>query len=170
VQRVLVIGCSGAGKSTFARELGASTGLPVIHIDQLFWHPGWVPAPRDVYLARLNGVLAGERWILDGNNPSTLDIRLPRAEAIVWIERPRRICYWRVARRVLGTYGQVRADTAPGCPERFDWDFLKYIWNFPSRYRPVMLAALDRHQAWPRTVILRSDGDARTFLRDRAVA
>ena len=169
VQRVLVIGCSGAGKSTFARALGARTGLPVVHIDQLFWHPGWVQAPRDDYLARLEAVLADERWILDGNNPSTLDIRIPRADTIVWIERSRLVCYWRVARRVLATYGQVRIDMAPGCPERFDWDFLRYIWRFPSRYRPAMVAALDRHQAWQRTVMLPSNAAAGAFLRNLPV-
>jgi adenylate kinase family enzyme len=170
MQRVLVIGCSGTGKSTFARPLGARTGLPVIHIDQLFWHPGWVQAPPEVYLGRLEAALARERWIIDGNNPSTLDLRLPRADTIIWLQRPRIACYWRIARRVLSSYGRVRIDMAPGCPERFDWEFLKYIWKFPNRYRPRMLAALDRNRAWDRTLVLRSDREARAFLQGGRIA
>jgi adenylate kinase family enzyme len=170
MQRVLVIGCSGTGKSTFARALGAGTGLPVVHIDQLFWQPGWVAAPRELYLSRLEKVVAGPQWIIDGNNPSTLDCRIPRADTIVWLQRPRAVCYWRIMQRVIGSYGRVRPDMAPGCPERFDWDFIKYIWRFPERYLPRMVAALDRHDAWPRTVVLRNDAETSAFLRQHAAA
>lgn len=165
MDRVLVIGCSGSGKSTFALALGAKTGLPVVHIDQLFWLPGWVPAPTEDYLARLDGVLAGQRWIIDGVNTSTLDRRIPRADAIIWLQRSRPACYWRITRRVLSSYGHVRPEMAPGCPERFDWEFMKYIWRFPEKFQPRIVAALDRHDAWTRTVILHSDSDSESYLR-----
>jgi len=168
VQRALVIGCSGAGKSTFARTLGKLSGLPVIHIDQLFWQPNWVQVPHDVYLARLDEAVSGERWIIDGNNPSTLDRRIPRADTIIWLHRSRAVCYWRIMQRVIGSYGRVRPDMAPGCPERFDWQFMKYIWRFPRDYHPRMVGALERHDAWGRTVMLRNDAEARAFLRERA--
>jgi adenylate kinase family enzyme len=165
MQRVLVIGSSGAGKSMFARALGQYSGLPIIHLDQLFWNPGWVQVPRDTYHARLDAVLAGERWIIDGLNISTFDRRIPRADTIIWLKRSRAGCYWRIAHRVMTTYGQVRPDMAPGCPERLDWEFLRYVWQFPSRYQPRIVAALDRHDAWGRTTILRGDAAARDFLR-----
>ena len=170
MQRVLVIGCSGTGKSTFALALGARTGLPVVHIDQLFWLPGWVIAPNDEYRARLDDVLARQRWIIDGMNTSTFDRRVPRADTIIWLQRSRLACCWRVGRRVLSSFGQVRPDMAPGCPEKFDWEFMKYIWSFPSKYQPRVVAALDRHDAWSRTVILRSDSDTGNFLRNLAEA
>jgi len=164
MQRVLVIGCSGTGKSTFAIAVGELTGLPVIHIDQLFWQPNWTQVPHELYLARLDQAVAGERWIIDGNNPSTLDRRIPRADTILWLHRSRAVCYWRVVRRVIVSYGQVRPDMAPGCPERFDWDFIRYIWRFPRFYRPRMVEALDRHDAWARTIVLRSDAESTAFL------
>jgi adenylate kinase family enzyme len=166
MQRVLVIGCSGTGKSTFARKLGGLTSLPVVHIDQLFWQPNWITTPQELYLARLDEAIAGNRWIIDGNNPSTLDRRIPRADTIVWLHRARAMCYWRIARRVIGSYGQVRPDMAPGCPERFDWEFMRYIWRFPKLYRPRMVEALDRHGAWARTVMLQSDAESAAFLRN----
>jgi adenylate kinase family enzyme len=108
MQRVLVIGCSGTGKSTFARALAGLTGLPVVHIDHLFWQANWIQVPREIYLVRLDQSVAGERWIIDGINTSTLDRRVPRADTIVWLQRSRIVCCWRIIRRVVGSYGQVR--------------------------------------------------------------
>ena len=89
-QRVVVIGSSGAGKSTFARRLGAATGFPVTHIDQLFWQPGWVQTPKPSYLEGLAAVVEEDCWIIEGVNASTLDLRLPRADLLIWLERGRR--------------------------------------------------------------------------------
>jgi adenylate kinase family enzyme len=169
MQRVLVIGCSGAGKSTFARALGRQTGLPVVHIDQLFWQPNWRKVSPEIYLAHLDQAVAGEQWIIDGNYPSTLDRRIPRADTIVWLHRSRAVCYWRIFRRVMAGYGQVRPDMAPGCPERFDWEFIRHIWRFPRLYRPRMVAALNRHQVWARTVVLSSEAESKAFRRSRVV-
>jgi adenylate kinase family enzyme len=166
MQRVLVIGSSGAGKTTFALALGAATGLPVIHVDQLFWQAGWVQTPKEDYLAKVRAAIAGDRWIFDGINASTFDLRIPRADTIVWLRRSRTICLWRIAGRILKTYGTVRGDMAPGCPEKFDWAFIKWVWNFPRDYDPKIVAALDRHTAWCRTAIVRSDAEAAALLRE----
>jgi adenylate kinase family enzyme len=164
VQRVLVLGSSGAGKSTFARKLGAITALPVVHIDQLFWEPGWVPASRSVYLDRLANALARDRWIIEGNNPSTLDLRVPRADRIILLERSRLVCLTRIGKRIATSYGKVRPDMAPGCPEKFDWEFLKYVWNYPSKHWRETLAAIDRHAALERAATLKSDAESAAFL------
>jgi adenylate kinase family enzyme len=164
MQRILIIGSSGAGKSTFARKLGATTGLPVVHIDQLYWGPGWVPVPRDVYLERLRQAVAQERWIMDGNSPSTLDLRLPRADRIILMERSRFACLARIGLRIMSSYGQVREDMAPGCPEKFDREFLKFVWNYPVKDWLEVLAAIERHGARDRTTTLRSDAESAAFL------
>jgi adenylate kinase family enzyme len=157
-KRAVVIGCSGSGKSTFARRLGDVTGLPVTHIDQLFWQPGWVQTPKPLYLERLSAVVAQERWIIEGVNPSTLDLRLPRTDLLIWLEHGRFGCLWRVARRVATSYGRVRPDSAPGCPERFpDREFLTYIWTYETRIAPRIEAAIDKHDMRARTVRLNSD-------------
>jgi len=164
MQRVLVLGSSGSGKSTFARELGDITSLPVVHIDQLFWEPGWVQAPKAVYLERLQQALAQDRWIIDGNNSSTMDLRVPPADRIILLDRSRLACLARIGRRVWMSYGHVRPDMAPGCPEQVDWEFLKYVWRFPDKHWPVMLAAIDRHAAWDRATTLKSDAESAAFL------
>jgi adenylate kinase family enzyme len=123
-----------------------------------------VQTPKDVYLDRVKVAVAGERWIFDGTNTTTLDLRIPLADTIIWLQRPRFLCMLRIVRRVLTSYGQVRGDMAPGCPEKFDWEFVKWVWNFPRVYDPKIRAALDRHTAWSRTVTLRTDADASAFL------
>lgn len=168
-QRIVVIGSSGAGKSTFARKLGVVTGLPVTHIDQLFWQPGWVQTPNQEFVDRLTKVVAQPCWIIEGVNPSTLDLRLPRTDLLVWLERNRAACVWRVARRVAGSYGRVRPDMAPGCPEGPpDLDFLIYIWTFNERIAPRIEAAIDRHAMRDRTVRLGSDRAAQRWLDEVA--
>ena len=168
-QRVVVIGCSGAGKSTFARRLGEVTGLPVTHIDQLFWEPGWIEAPQSVYLARLGAVVEQECWIIEGVSTSTLDLRLPRTDLVIWLERSRWACLWRVARRIASSYGRVRPDMAPGCPEKIDFDFLRFIWGFHERYDHRIQAAIDKHGMGARAIRIRSDREAQDYLASLVV-
>lgn len=168
-QRALVIGSPGAGKSTFARKLATFKGCAVVHIDQLYWEPGWVIAKPEVYRARLERVLATNTWVMDGNYSGTFDLRMPRADAVIWLDQRRWICFARVLWRIARSYGQVRGDMAPGCPEHVDLDFLRYVWTFPRKHRPRIIAGLARHDALPRTVILRSDREAQAFLDAVAV-
>ena len=169
-QRALVIGSPGAGKSTFARDLSVRKGLPLVHLDQLYWEPGWVIAKPDVYRARLEHVLATDAWVMDGNYSSTFDLRLPRADAVVWLDRPRWLCVTRVLWRIWGSYGRVRTDMAAGCPEQLDLEFLRYVWTFRAKHRPRITAALTRHDATHRTAVLSSDREAQAFLEALAVA
>ena len=124
MQRILVIGPSGAGKSTLAREMGVRLDLPVIHLDQEFWRPGWVEPEREAWRARVCELVERPAWIMEGHFASTFDLRVPRAEAIVWLDLPRWIYFPRTFWRVAQSYGRVRPDMAPGCPERFDAGFL----------------------------------------------
>jgi adenylate kinase family enzyme len=169
-RRALVIGSPGAGKSTFARKLANLKGCAVVHIDQLYWEPGWTMAKPEVYRARLERVLATDAWVMDGNYSGTFDLRMPRADAVIWLDQLRRICFARVLRRIAGSYGQVREDMAPGCPEKIDLEFLRYVWTFPKKHRPRIVGGLARHDALPRTAILRSDREAQAFLDAVAVA
>lgn len=149
MERILILGCAGAGKSTLARRLGALLDLPVVHLDQLWWTPGWVsrsPAEFDRLLA---AELAKDRWIMDGNYDRTLPLRLARADGVILLDYPRRLCLLGVLRRVRASRGRVRPDMAPGCPERLDWSFLAWVWRFRGREGRRVRQAL---AAWPGTV------------------
>ena len=164
MRRVLVIGISGAGKSTFTRALAARTRLPVIHLDAEFWQPGWKVTPREQWRTKVAKLVAREAWIMDGSFGATLDLRLPRADTVAWFDYPRHVCLRRAIWRIVTTYGKERADMAPGCPEKFDLEFLRYIWDFNAKSRPqiaTMLAEYGRHLD---PVVFRRDRDVARFL------
>ena len=146
MQRLLVIGSPGAGKSTLARALAARTGLPLVHLDQLHWLPGWTERNRDESRAELAGVLAQDRWIIDGNYGSILAMRLARADTVVWLDYPTHLCFWRVLKRWWRYRGTNRPDMTEGCPERLDPEFLWYVLTFRSAWQGRNAALLDGFQ------------------------
>jgi adenylate kinase family enzyme len=157
-----VVGSGGAGKTTFARELSRRTGLPVVHLDRHHWKHGWVETPEDEWRAALTAALAGEQWIADGNYAGTFDLRFRRADTIVVLSPSRWRCLGRSLRRTLMNYG--RAVQADGCPERIDVKFLKWIWNFPKKSRPLLDLAIAHHGGSATVVELKSTSDVRSFL------
>lgn len=164
MQRVLVIGISGAGKSTLSRVLAERTGLPLIHLDKEFWRPGWTPTPRVEWRPKVVELAARERWVMDGNFDSSLDLRLPRADTLIWFDYPTLLCLWRAMKRVIKSYGRVRPDLAPGCPERFDLDFIQYICTFNRKQRPRILEQIAEHGRHLAPIVIRRDCDARMLL------
>lgn len=161
MERVAIVGPGGAGKSTFARDLGTRTGLRVFHLDRYFWQPGWVETEREAWRERQRELLAGDRWIADGNYGGTFDERFALADTVIVIARHRVACLWSAARRTTGNHG--RSVQADGCPERFDLVFLRWIWNYQRDSRPRLDAALARHPHL-RVVELRSRAEMRDFL------
>jgi adenylate kinase family enzyme len=137
MERVLIIGPCGSGKSTLARELAPRLGLPLVHMDQLYWKPGWVETSDEVMQAKIEALSQEPRWIIDGNYGGTLRPRLERADAVIYLDYPIRLCLWRLIKRIWTTRGQVRADMAEGCPEQFDFSFLIYVarWNSGPKLR-----------------------------------
>jgi adenylate kinase family enzyme len=139
---VAIIGCSGSGKSTLAGKLAERTGLPLIHLDREYWKPGWVEPDRDAWKAQVAELARRPAWIMDGNFGRTLAVRLQAADTVVLLDFPRWRCLVRVLRRTIFGRGKVRDDMGPGCPERFDLEFLRWIWRRRRDSRPRVLAAL----------------------------
>ncbi|AJY46931.1 ATPase AAA [Martelella endophytica] len=147
-RRVMVLGCSGSGKSTLSRKLSERFGLPHISMDRdVFWLPGWVIRDKAEIRALVERFSQGETWIFDGNNTETMPPRMARADLILWLVPPRRVSLWGALKRIPTSYGRVRPDMAPGCPERIDLDFLRYIWNFNRRTLPKMERMVEENGA-----------------------
>lgn len=144
MQRVAVVGSGGAGKSTFATALGEATGLPVVHLDRHFWHPGWLETPRDEWRQLQRELLADDRWIADGNYGGTFDERFARADTVIIVARSRLACLTSALWRTTRDHG--RAIQADGCPERFQLEFYRWIWNYRRDSRPRLDAALAKHR------------------------
>ena len=126
-QRIMVAGCSGSGKSTFSNRLGERSGLPVVHLDRAYWQAGWVEPPAEEWRSTMTELVSAEQWIMDGNYSNTWDIRLPRAELIIYLQFPLWLLLWRATTRSLKFRGRNRPDMAPGCPEQFSWSFIHFI-------------------------------------------
>lgn len=135
MQRILVIGSPGAGKSTLSHGLARRTGLPLHHLDRMFWLPGWIERDREEGRAILAEVLAQDRWIIDGNYGSTMPLRVARADTVVWLDYPTPLCLGRALKRWWQYRGQARPDMTEGCPERLNLEFLLYILNFRRAWR-----------------------------------
>ena len=136
MKRVLIIGPCGSGKSTLARELAPRMGLPLVHMDQLGWQAGWVETEKAELNARLAEVVAQDQWLIEGNYGSTLAPRLERADTVIYLDFPIRLCLSRLIRRIISNRGQSRPDMPEGCPERFDIAFFWYVVNWNSGPRP----------------------------------
>ncbi len=162
MRKVVVVGCAGAGKSTFARTLGVRLGLPVTHLDRLFWKPGWQATESEEWRAIQRELVAGDAWLLDGNYGRTLDIRFAAADTVIFLDFPRWRCLARVFRRTIASRG--RDTQAPGCPDKVDAEFLRWIWNFPTDGRPEVLSAMTEHGKHAEHVILGSPCDVRAYL------
>jgi adenylate kinase family enzyme len=164
MQRVAVVGSGGAGKSTFSRELGRCCGLPVIHLDRYYWRPRWTPTPTDEWRRTTTELAAGDRWVIDGNYGGSLDIRLARADTVIILAFSRWRCLVRVLRRWWANRG--RAVQSDGCPECFDWQFLRWVWRYPIDSRPLLDAALAQCASQIRVIEFASPAAARSFLDD----
>lgn len=164
MQRVMIIGCGGSGKSTLARQLGEKTGLPVVHLDKLFWKPGWVETPKDEFDAILRREIAKDQWIIDGNFNRTIPERLARCDTVIYLDFSRVACLLGVLKRVLTTYGTVRPDMGEGCPERIDFTFLKWVWNFNKNKRQRNYQLLEE-ATHAEVIVLKNRRQVKKFLQ-----
>ncbi|WP_108519404.1 DNA topology modulation protein [Bradyrhizobium algeriense] len=140
MQRVLVMGSSGSGKSTFARRLSDMTGIPFVSLDALYWKPGWVKSDTAEFRGRLTEVALQPHWVMDGNFPSHLvELRRDACDTVIWFDLPRWSCMFGVMKRIAGSYGQVRPEMAEGCPEKIDFEFFRYVWTYRRQQRPKLL-------------------------------
>ncbi|UWX63231.1 DNA topology modulation protein FlaR [Deinococcus rubellus] len=159
MRRVMIVGSPGAGKSTFAQRLAHTTGLPLVHLDDLYWLPGWVRPGQAAWQAQMRAATAPERWILDGNYAGTLNIRAERADTAVILMYSRGLCLFRAVTRALL---RCRPDAKHLGKEPLDWAFLRFIWNFPKLGAQQLEQLRETPQL--RVIVLRSDRAAREFL------
>lgn len=153
MERILIIGCGGAGKSTLARQLGEKTGIPVVHLDKLYWRPGWQHVTREEFDEILDGVLVQDAWIMDGNFNNTIQKRIARCDTVIYLDFSRFACLMGVLKRILTTYGTVRPDMGEGCPERIDLDFLKWVWSFNKKKREKYYRLLNETEGIEKIVL-----------------
>ncbi|MGL5164270.1 MAG: DNA topology modulation protein [Afipia sp.] len=172
MQRVLVLGAPGSGKSTFARRLSALTKLPLISLDAIYWQPGWEPSDLVVFESRMKDAAMGDRWIMDGNyfSQGAGKLRRDRADTVVWFDLPRHVCMMGILIRVAKSYGRVRPEMAAGCPEQFDLEFFRYVWTYREKQQPALIAYLDDCRADQKLVRFTERVEADSYIADQKAA
>ena len=165
MERILIIGCGGAGKSTLARQLGEKLDLPVVHLDTLYWKPGWVQESREEFDRKLALELEKSKWIIDGNFNRTMPQRLQKCDTILYLDFSRWACLRGVIKRILTTYGTVRPDMGEGCPERFDLEFLRWVWNYNKNNREQNYQLLSE-ATHVQKIVLKNRRAVKAFLKN----
>ena len=140
MQKVMVIGCPGSGKSTFSRALSQIPGLPLTHLDMLYWNADKTTVERSVFLERLSEVLQKDAWLIDGNYSSTMELRMQECDTVFFLDYPADICLQGVRNR----QGKPRPDM-PWVETEEDTEFLEYIQNFHKENRPQVLELLQKY-------------------------
>lgn len=164
MDKIMIVGSGGAGKSTLAREIGKKLKLPVYHLDVFLWKPNWEMTSREEQIAIQSDLLKNKTWVIDGNYSGTMEIRLEQADTVIFLNLARQICLYRAIKRMLKYRDGTRPDMREGNKERIDLSFYKWIWDFPKKNRPDLLDRLDQLATEKKIVILDSTREVKEFL------
>ena len=140
LQKVIVIGCPGSGKSHFSRVLHELTALPLYHLDMLYWNADKTTVSREVFDNRLRSILSKDRWIIDGNYSRTMEKRLRACDTVFFLDLPTEVCLDGIKARL----NRPRTDM-PWIETEEDPEFTAYVKSFATAQRPTILALLEKY-------------------------
>lgn len=162
--RIMIIGSGGAGKSTLSRTLGEKLNINVIHLDILLWKPNWNQVARDEQIKIQQQIIQDKEWIIDGNYGGTMDIRFQEADTIIFLDLLRIICIYRAIKRAIQYRNKSRPDMVEGNKERLDFNFYKWIWNYPKDKRPEIINKLKELENEKKVVHLESIKETQNYI------
>jgi adenylate kinase family enzyme len=163
MKRILILGSSGAGKSTFAKRLQDVLGIEIIHLDQHYWKPDWIRTESEEWQKKVEELIQGDEWIMDGNYRSTMDLRLPQADTVIWLDFPRLFCLHRILKRRLKN---DRVDELDGCRERITFELLQWVlWKFPRENRKDIFKRVEQLKGKKDVYVLKSHKEVESFLK-----
>lgn len=163
--KICIIGSPGSGKSTLAKQLGKILGIEAIHLDSLFWKPGWIASSMEE-LSEMQALhFQKNSWIFDGNYSRIWNARLEQADTIIFLDLPRIICFFRVLQRFWQNRNQSRSDIGKDCPEKIDLPFLWFVWTYPRQRKWKALEVTKEYKNRKQVFILRSKKEVNSFLK-----
>ena len=158
MKKIIVIGCPGSGKSTVSRALHNKTGIPLYHLDMMYWNADKTTVEKSVFLERLSAVLEKDEWIIDGNYGSTMELRMAACDTVVFLDYPLDICLDGIKER----RGKPRSDM-PWIETEEDSEFIEFIKNYNEQQKPKVLELLKKYND-KNIIILESREQADAFL------
>ena len=163
MEKVVIIGSAGAGKSTLARKLGSKLNIKVVHLDRVFWQRGWKEKPRDTRIDILQDLVREKRWIIEGTYLSSSKARLNAADTIIFLDIPPLLCLWRIIKRHLEYHKHSRRDIPEGCTDKITALRILKILAFPFRGRRTLKQKLRNYKS-KQIIWLRSSKEVEEFL------
>ena len=158
MKKVIVIGCPGSGKSTVSRALHNKTGIPLYHLDMMYWNADKTTVEKSVFLERLSAVLEKDEWIIDGNYSSTMELRMAACDTVIFLDYPLDVCLDGIKER----RGKPRSDM-PWIETEEDAEFIEFIKNYNEQQKPKVLELLKKYSD-KNIIILESREQADEFL------
>ena len=143
MEKVIIIGCPGSGKSTFARNLKSIIGLPLYHLDMMFWNEDKTTVSKEVFLKRLQDVMSTSKWIIDGNYGSTMEMRIKECDTVFFLDYPTEVCIEGIKSRK----GVPRSDMPWVEKDNTDKEFIDFINNYNSESRPEVISLLEKYSS-----------------------
>ena len=159
MKRIMIIGCPGSGKSTFARSLTEKTGLPLHYLDMMYWNPDRTTKPKEEFRAALRETVALPEWIIDGNYGSTLELRMEACDTVIFRDYPPEVCLSGIEER----RGKPRADM-PWVETEPDLEFIEFVRKYNEESRPRVIELLEKYKE-KNIIIFKSRQESEDFLR-----
>ena len=159
MKKIIIIGCSGSGKSTFARKLSAKTNIPLYYLDMIWHKPDKTTLTEREFDEQLSALLNQETWIIDGNYQRTLEMRLKECDTVFLLDIPTQICLESAKSRI----GKQRVDL-PWIETEFEEDFQQWIYQYPNKSLPKIMELLDKYKNDKQIIIFKSRDEAQNFL------
>jgi len=158
MKRIMVIGCPGSGKSTFSRALHNVTGVPLFHLDMMYWNSDRTVVDKAVFRERLADTIEKSEWIIDGNYSSTLELRLQACDTVIFLDYPVETCLEGIRER----QGKPRTDI-PWIETDEDAEFVEFVKNYNSQNRPEVMELLKKYSS-KEILIFKNRNEADEFL------
>lgn len=159
MKKIIVIGCPGSGKTTFAEKLNTVTGLPLYYLDAIWHKPDKTHIPREEFDRRISEIFAAPEWIIDGNYNRTIEMRLRECDTVFLFDLPTEICIQGATERI----GKGRYDL-PWLEKEPDPEFLQFIREFPHNTLPKIYELIEKHKEDKQIIIFRSRKEADGFI------
>jgi adenylate kinase family enzyme len=162
VDRIVILGCGGSGKTHLANQLATALDLPLTHLDAIYYDADWKPLAAEEFAVIQEELVVASRWLIEGNYASSLPIRLARADTVIFLDLPALTCLAGILQRRLRYRGGQRAQD--GVYDRITWNFVRYIWRYRATMRPRVRALLDQYGGHATLITLTSRRQAARCL------